>query len=127
MTAESIPDPERKRVDGVSNRTEVRKFYEDTVRQIRESGRDPAAEPAVQRAKANLDTADQELRKAADAHNRALTIERKVRAIREAGAGDLSVPAYAHSLMEDALRAGATTDRVRAATGENPYWPSETG
>jgi hypothetical protein len=51
-------------------------------------------------------------------------LERKLTAIRKAGAGDLTVPAYAHSLVEAALRAGATKEQVEEATDENPYWPS---
>jgi hypothetical protein len=51
-------------------------------------------------------------------------IEQRLTAIRKAGAGDLTVPAYAHSLVEEALRAGATSEQVREATDANPYWPS---
>lgn len=51
-------------------------------------------------------------------------IEQKLTAIRKASAGDLTVQAYAHSLVEAALRAGATSEQVREATDENPYWPS---
>jgi hypothetical protein len=51
-------------------------------------------------------------------------IEQRLTAIRNAGAGDLTVPAYAHSLVEEALRAGATAERVREVTDENPYWSS---
>lgn len=52
-------------------------------------------------------------------------IEQKLTAIRKASAGDLTVPAYAHSLVEGSLRAGVTTEQVRGATDENPYRPSE--
>jgi hypothetical protein len=49
--------------------------------------------------------------------------EQKLSAIRKASAGDLTVPVYAHSIVEDALRFGATTEQVREAADKNPYWP----
>jgi len=42
----------------------------------------------------------------------------------KAGAGDFTVPAYAHSLVEEALRAGATSKQVREVTDKNTHWPS---
>jgi hypothetical protein len=53
-----------------------------------------------------------------------VAIEQRLTAIRKAGAGDLTVPAHAHSLVEEAFRAGATAEQVKEAADENPYWPS---
>jgi len=50
---------------------------------------------------------------------------KRLTAIRKAGARDLTVPAYAHLLVEVTLRAGVAAEQVRKATYETPYWSSE--
>ncbi len=49
--------------------------------------------------------------------------ERKLKAIIEASAGDLSTPDYPQTLVQEARQAGATPDQVGAAIEANVYWP----
>ena len=52
-----------------------------------------------------------------------LRMERKLKAIIEARAHELTVPGHAQALAQAARRAGARPDQVGAAIEANLYWP----